>query len=67
MRLHPSIRAELDKTGQPWDIERGGSHLKIKVGGRLAGILPHNGKSEDRHPRTLKNCIAQIRRIGRAA
>ena len=62
MRLPKVIRQALDETGMPWDVERGKKHLKIKVAGKLAGILP-GGKLNEKD-RALKNVAAQIKRAG---
>lgn len=61
MRQIPKkVRQALEETGKPWVIENGSSHRKIKVEGRLVGILP-KGKGRDTD-RSEKNIIAQIRR-----
>lgn len=59
-RLPPKVQAALDETGRPWTVEHGSKHRKIKVAGRLVGILP---LGRHRNPdRAEKNIIAQIRR-----
>lgn len=62
MKIPPQVEAALNTTGLPWVLEQGGRHQKIKLGGRLVGILP-NGKVNTSHKRTLLNTIAQIRRV----
>ena len=64
MKLHAKIREALEETGLPWDIELGSRHLKIKVSGRLAGILP-KGKLQTNHSRSLLNTVSQIRNVAR--
>jgi hypothetical protein len=65
MRLPPEIRAALDATGLPWTSEVTNSGLKIRVGGRLAGVIgqSHSRTAYNRH--NSKNLIAQIRRIAK--
>lgn len=63
MKLPREVRAELEATGLPWSLERGSRHLHVRVGGRLAGILP-----KGRVPcadRATQNIISQIRRVAR--
>lgn len=62
MRLPKVVRSALEATGKPWEVVLGKKHHKIKVNGKLAGILPR-GKlgSKDR---ALKNIVAQIKRAG---
>ncbi len=62
MRLPKVIRKELEATGKPWEVEKGTNHRKIKVGGKLAGIIPLKGFNAG--SRAAKNIIAQIRRAG---
>lgn len=63
MKLPRELRAELEATGLPWTLERGSRHLHLRVGGRLAAILPYGtGASVDR---AMRNTIAQIRRTVR--
>lgn len=59
------VRDALEETRLPWEIELGGKHRKIKLGGRLVGILPKGKKMQDAHDRTIKNTVAQIRRTAR--
>ena len=60
-RLPDKVRIALDETGLPWAIENGTRHQKIKLKGRLVGILPH-GSGSSANPRTIKNSVAQIKR-----
>ena len=64
MKLPDEMRAELDATGFPWEIEPGKKHQKIKLGGRLVAILPH-GKEQRSYRRALLNSITQVRRMAR--
>jgi len=64
MKLPNEMRAELDATGIPWEIEPGKKHQKIKLGGRLVAILPH-GKEQSAHKRSLLNAVTQVRRMAR--
>lgn len=63
MKLKRMMKVALEETGLPWSLEPGGKHLKIILGGRLAGILPLCGRSNTN--RSELNTRAQIRRIAR--
>lgn len=63
MRLPVPIEQALQSTGMPWEIEQGSRHRKIKVNGRMVGILP-NGQLNSLHDRSLKNTISQIKKAG---
>jgi len=65
MRIPNEIRAALEQCGHPYSLERGSRHIKIKVAGVLAGILPLGGKANSSDKRSTKNTIAQIRRAAR--
>lgn len=66
MRLDKQIEIELQKTGLPWDAERGSRHIKIRLAGRFVGILPHKGSgNSSRGERGNANVIGQIRRAAR--
>jgi hypothetical protein len=60
VRITAEVRAALEAKGLPWAIEQGTKHHKIKINGRLVGIMPR-GRGTDRD-RAQKNIIAQIRR-----
>lgn len=61
MRIDSFIQSALDNCGAPYEVKRGSNHIKIYVGGRLAGILPVNGRlTPDKRARL--NTVAQIRR-----
>jgi hypothetical protein len=57
------VEQALEETGLPWEIEEGSRHRKIKVAGRLVGILPHKARGQG--GRGQRNVIAQIRRAGK--
>lgn len=63
MRVPQAIHAALTESGLAWDIVPGGRHLKVRLVGRLVGILPR-GKSPD-GLRAEKNIVAQIRRAAK--
>ena len=66
VRLPVGLREALDETGLPWEVETGGKHHKVKLGGKLVGILPLSRlkhKSIDR--RALLNTISQVRNAAR--
>jgi hypothetical protein len=56
------IRQALEETGLEWNIEPGKKHLKIRVAGHLAGVLPH-GKHSETDRRSILNTVRQIRAI----
>lgn len=60
MQLPKDIHQALEGTGKPWNVEKGSRHRKIKVAGRLVGILPL-GKVAN-NDRKHRNVLAQIRR-----
>jgi hypothetical protein len=64
VKLNAKIEAALGQTGLPWSLERGGKHHKLRVAGRLAGILPRSGHSET-DQRAVLNTVTQIRRVAR--
>lgn len=57
------VEAALAAIGQPWELKAGNRHIKIMVGGQLAGILPTNGKCTNR--RSTLNIVSQIKRVAR--
>lgn len=59
------VRDALEETRLPWNIELGGKHWKIRLDGRLVGILPKGKKMQDASDRPIKNTVAQIRRTAR--
>lgn len=66
MRTIPEpLREALEATGLPWAITEGTRHLQVRVDGRLAGILPKNGRMPD--VRELRNTIAQVRRLAQGS
>lgn len=67
MRLSPTIQRALDECGLPYALERGSCHLKVRVGGRLAAILPMKGAGPESDGRAIKNTVSQIRRAARLA
>lgn len=60
MRLHPAIKTALEETRMPYELVNGGRHVKIRLAGRLVGILPYNGHQDP--DRCLRNLVATIRR-----
>lgn len=52
----------LDATGLPWTIEPGTRHFKIRLAGRLCGLVPQGVKG-DNSPKMLAKNVKQIRRI----
>jgi len=66
-KLPPEIVKVLDSTGLPWTAELGSRHLKLRLQGRLVGVLPKDGgrRTADTAPRAARNIAAQIRRAAR--
>ncbi|MDR7061981.1 hypothetical protein J2X38_004066 [Sphingopyxis sp. BE235] len=64
VRLPKQVQEALDATGRPYAVEHGRRHRKIKVDGRLVGILPLKPCHAD-NDRASKNIVAQIRRAGK--
>jgi hypothetical protein len=56
------ILAELEATGLPWEVETGGKHDKLRLDGKLVGIVSRSGSAQ---PRSIKNTISNIRRVSR--
>jgi hypothetical protein len=59
---HPVMKA-LQETGLPWQVETGHGHQKIRLCGRLVGVMSHKERGVTRQ--TMQNVIAQIRRAAR--
>lgn len=59
-----AVRQALDATGLPWTVERGSKHYKLRLDGRLAGILPI-GKMRDKNVRPVLNTVRGIRHMHR--
>jgi len=64
VKLPPAIEQALNATGKPWEIAQGKRHLKIKLEGRMVGILPLSG-FQTTDMRCVKNTISQIKRAAR--
>jgi hypothetical protein len=64
MKPHPLVIAALDETGLPWTVDQDGGHLKIRLAGRLVGVMSAGSKDDERG-RAFMNVIAQIRRAAR--
>lgn len=58
------VHDALVATGLPYTIEPGARHRKIKVAGRLAGILPRS-PTKDSDLRPALNVASQIKRLAR--
>jgi hypothetical protein len=63
-RLPKPVQDALDDLGRPYEVEQGKRHRKIKVEGRLVGIVPLQACDAD-NGRGMKNVVAQIRRAGK--
>ena len=66
-RVPNTVQSALDEAtaaGMQYVLEDGGKHYKIRIAGRLAGVLPKGTASKDASDRRpLLNMRAQIRRI----
>lgn len=56
------LEAALNETGLPWEIEPGSKHHKIRLKGRLAGIISHRVKGGCCPILTGKN-VKAVRRL----
>lgn len=63
-KIPDEIVAALDATGLPWEVDNGSRHAKLRLCGRLVGILPR-GRASFPNPRATLNTITQIRRAVR--
>jgi hypothetical protein len=61
-RVPREVVETLTALDQPWELKQGNRHIKIMIGGQLAGVLPRNGKCHNDRRATL-NLVAQIRRV----
>lgn len=64
MKLPAPIKEALNATGKPWEIEQGKRHHKIKLNGRMVGILPLSS-FQTSDMRCIKNTVSQIRRAAK--
>lgn len=64
MQIDKRLKAELDDTGLPWEIEEGGIHYKVRIAGKLACVFPR-GKKQESNKRVVLNTIAQVRRTAK--
>ena len=60
MRTDPKLISALEATGLPWSLEQGRGHIKIRLAGRLAGVM---GVTPSPRSRATLNVISQIKRI----
>lgn len=63
-RQFNEVREALNATGLPHTITAGKKHYKIKIEGRLVGILPRSPR-DTIACRAHLNTLAQIKRFGR--
>lgn len=56
------LEAALNETGLPWEIEPGAKHHKIRLKGRLAGIISHKVRGGPSRTLTAKN-IKAVRQL----
>lgn len=59
---HPVMKA-LYETGLPWQIEHGHGHKKIRLCGRLVGVMGQNQTGAGH--REIMNVIGQIKRAAK--
>ncbi len=61
-RVPREVVETLTALDQPWELKQGNRHIKIMIGGQLAGVLPRNGKCHNDRRATL-NLVTQIKRV----
>lgn len=66
MKVPDRVQKALDETGLPYELENGGIHMKIRLAGRMVGILPKGNPGGDSR-RTELNIVSQIRRAAAGA
>jgi len=67
MKIDSKIEQALEATGLPWVAENGGKHIKVKLAGRLACILPKGANgNRGNTTRACLNAVSQIRAIARS-
>lgn len=59
------VREALDATGLPWTLEDGSRHTKIKLAGRLVGILNRQERDVGRGRKAQLNTVRQIKAMAR--
>lgn len=59
---NPIMKA-LDETGLPWQVETGKGHKKIRLCGRLVGVMSTNQTGTS--SREMMNVICQIKRAAK--
>lgn len=62
VRFDKRLGEALDATGLPWTIEPGTRHFKIRLAGRLCGIVPQGVKGES-GPKMLAKNVKNVQRI----
>jgi hypothetical protein len=63
------MKEYLDSLGCRWSIEPGKKHNKIKVCGRLVGVIPMNGRNDDSDAgrRATLNIKSRARQVAQEA
>lgn len=64
-RLPPKVRAALDETGLPWDLQMGSKHLQVRIEGRLVCILPRGSALTQENSQNAIGVLCAIRRYAR--
>jgi hypothetical protein len=59
------VREALEATGLPWSLETGSKHTKIKLHGRLVGILNRTERDVGRGRKAQLNTVRQIKAAAR--
>lgn len=63
LKMPPCMMEELEKIDRSrWLLEPGSRHLKLKIDGRLIGVLPRDGGGKTQDKRAILNVRSQIRR-----
>lgn len=62
INLPAKVEALLAELGLPWELRKGGHHLKLVVNGRFVGVLPSKG-DDGGTKHEGNNMASQIRRL----
>lgn len=52
----------MDEARVPYSVERKRRHIAIRVGGKMAGIVPLGGRGNESAGRAVLNVRSQVRR-----
>jgi hypothetical protein len=55
--IDPELRRLLDECGLPWTTENGGAHTKLRIQGRLVGVIPRTKNGSRRKAANLRSAV----------